>query len=77
MNLDEATEENLNYIFEKLQENLQVVNAVVLDPASYDLYYYDDIKEIYDYVTGQSNISVNEMEALVSELGRIKVASDK
>ncbi|QDI90550.1 DUF1128 family protein [Salicibibacter halophilus] len=78
MNLDEAKEENLHYIFEKLQEHLQVVNTAILDPASYDLQHYDDIKEIYDYVEGNhSSLSVKEMDALISELGRIKVESKK
>ncbi|AXF57863.1 DUF1128 family protein [Salicibibacter kimchii] len=78
MNLDEAKEENLHYIFEKLQEHLQVVNAAVLDPTSYDLRHYEDIKEIYEYVVGNnSTLSVKEMDALISELGRIKVESQK
>ncbi|QQK80559.1 DUF1128 domain-containing protein [Salicibibacter cibi] len=77
MNLNEATEENLTYIFDKLQEHLNVVNAAVLDPKGYDLRYYDDIKEIYEHVDGSSNLSVKEMDALISELGRIKVESKK
>ncbi|QQK76627.1 DUF1128 family protein [Salicibibacter cibarius] len=77
MNLNEATEENLTYIFEKLQDQLQVVNAAVLDPTGYDLRFYDDIKEIYEYVDGNSKLSVKEMDALISELGRLKVESKK
>ncbi|MBB6449329.1 uncharacterized protein YfkK (UPF0435 family) [Geomicrobium halophilum] len=75
MNLNEATGENLNYIFSKLQERLQVVNTAILDPDNYNIQQYDDIKEIYDYVEGNDNISVKEMDALVSELGRIKTQS--
>ncbi|GAK07491.1 MULTISPECIES: DUF1128 domain-containing protein [Geomicrobium] len=71
-NLDHATHENLTYMFEKLQERLKVVNRVVLDPEYYSLNQYEDIKDVYDYVVSHPNLSVREIDALVSELGAIK-----
>lgn len=73
MNVDEATKENLTYMFEKLQTRLQVVNPAILDATGYSLHDYNDIKEIYEYVIENQNISVKEMDAIVSELGKIKV----
>ncbi|MFB4158670.1 DUF1128 domain-containing protein [Geomicrobium sp. JSM 1781026] len=73
MELQEATKENMTYMFEKLQERLNVVNRAILDPDGYSLSRYDDIRDVYDYVIHHPNLSVKEIDALVSELGSIKV----
>jgi uncharacterized protein YfkK (UPF0435 family) len=43
-----------------------------MQPEHYDVDQYHEIKEIYDMVDSKNNISVSEMQAIVSELGHLR-----
>ncbi|MET3682105.1 uncharacterized protein YfkK (UPF0435 family) [Alkalibacillus flavidus] len=72
MNLNEATEDNLHYIIEDLASELQVLNAALLKPGDYDLDHYHDIKDIYDMVKAQGQVSVAEINAIITELSKYR-----
>lgn len=44
MNLNEPTEENLEFIINDLAEELQIINRSVVKPDNFDLSNYQDIK---------------------------------
>ncbi|WP_027963159.1 DUF1128 domain-containing protein [Halalkalibacillus halophilus] len=68
MNLDQATNENLEYIIDELAKELQMLNAAILKPEDYSLDSYHDIKDIYDMVKTKDQVSVAEMNAIIDEL---------
>lgn len=72
MSLEQANRDNLEYMITDLQKKLQIVNVSVMKPEHFDVDQYHEIKEIYDMVDSKNNISVSEMQAIVSELGRLR-----
>ncbi|MDX6152435.1 MULTISPECIES: DUF1128 domain-containing protein [Marinococcus] len=72
MSLEQASRDNLDYMITELQKKLQIVNVSVMQPEHYDVDQYHEIKEIYDMVDSKNNISVSEMQAIVSELGHLR-----
>ncbi|WP_188205776.1 DUF1128 domain-containing protein [Alkalibacillus aidingensis] len=72
MNLNEATAENLEYIIDELAKKLQVMNSSLLNPEDYDLEHYHEIKDIYDMLTMQGQVSVAEINAIIDELKKYR-----
>lgn len=72
MSLEQANRDNLEYMITDLQKKLQIVNVSVMKPEHFDVDQYHEIKEIYEMVDSKNNISVSEMQAIVSELGRLR-----
>nr|WP_100399373.1 DUF1128 domain-containing protein [Bacillus sp. FJAT-44742] len=72
MNLETKNEENLAFMISEISNKLQVVNTGAFQPESFDIEQYNDIKDLYEMVTAKDNISVSEMDAIVSELGNLK-----
>nr|WP_175488345.1 DUF1128 domain-containing protein [Alteribacillus bidgolensis] len=72
MSLEEKTQENLSFMVEEITQKLQVVNTAVMKGDSFDLKNYEDIKDIYEMVESKEHFSVSEMDAIVSELGKLK-----
>ncbi|RSL31393.1 DUF1128 domain-containing protein [Salibacterium salarium] len=72
MNLEEQTQENLNFMVEEIAKKLQVVNSSAIQPENFDLNQYDDIKDLYDMLDNKDKVSVSEMDAIISELGKLK-----
>ncbi|SDH92462.1 DUF1128 domain-containing protein [Alteribacillus bidgolensis] len=72
LSLEEKTQENLSFMVEEITQKLQVVNTAVMKGDSFDLKNYEDIKDIYEMVESKEHFSVSEMDAIVSELGKLK-----
>ncbi|SFE39671.1 DUF1128 domain-containing protein [Alteribacillus iranensis] len=72
MKLNEPTQENLEFMVNAISNKLDVVNTAAMEPKHFDVEKYDDIKDIYDMICYKDNISVNEKEAIVSELGKLR-----
>ncbi|WP_199256812.1 DUF1128 domain-containing protein [Alteribacillus sp. YIM 98480] len=72
MSLEEKTQENLSFMVEEITQKLQVVNTAAMKGDSFDLKNYEDIKDIYEMVESKDHFSVSEMDAIVSELGKLK-----
>ncbi len=72
LSLEEKTQENLSFMVEEITQKLQVVNTAAMKGDSFDLKNYEDIKDIYEMVESKDHFSVSEMDAIVSELGKLK-----
>lgn len=67
MNLNEPTEENLEFIINDLAEELQIINRSVVKPDNFDLSNYQDIKDLYDMVKAKGQVSVQKfMQSLMN-----------
>ncbi|MGD8192444.1 DUF1128 domain-containing protein [Brevibacillus ginsengisoli] len=68
-NLQEATQENLEIIIEGIKQKLNMANTAVMRPEDFDLANYDDLLYMYNMVQKKPSFSINEMTAIVEELG--------
>ena len=77
MNLEKKSVENVEYMIEKVEDKLKVMNLGAIKPSHFDENMYEELKEIYDLVMKKDTFSPNEMQALVEELGNLRKKSKR
>ncbi|NGQ96876.1 DUF1128 domain-containing protein [Brevibacillus sp. SYP-B805] len=70
--LTQATRENLAILIEGIKTKLNMVNTAVMRPEDFDLESYDDLLYLYNMVQRKGAFSINEMTAIVEELGSLR-----
>ncbi|MCR8657306.1 DUF1128 domain-containing protein [Paenibacillus endoradicis] len=70
--LQEASMENMVIMIEEIKSKLKMASAAAMQASSYNLSKYEDIKDIYEVITSKNNFSISEVEAIVSELGKLR-----
>ncbi|MFC5652834.1 DUF1128 domain-containing protein [Paenibacillus solisilvae] len=71
-NLNEPTAENVEFMIDAIKTKLRMASGAAMQASNFDLDKYEDMKDIYDIVAGKDKFSISEVEALVSELGRLR-----
>ncbi|MFD0619839.1 DUF1128 domain-containing protein [Paenibacillus terrigena] len=74
MDLTQPTQENVEYMIEAIKTKLKMATAAAMQASSFSVERYEDIQELYDIVVSKQNFSISEIEALVSELGKLRHA---
>lgn len=72
VDLEQATADNMVFMIEAIKSKLKMATAAAMQASSFNLNNYEDIKDIYEVVSSKENFSISEVEALVSELGRLR-----
>ena len=72
MDLTHPTQENVEYMIEVIKTKLKMATAAAMQASSFTVDRYEDIQELYDIVVSKQNFSISEIEALVSELGKLR-----
>ncbi|MFD1884128.1 DUF1128 domain-containing protein [Paenibacillus wenxiniae] len=72
MDLSQKTPENLETMIEGIKAKLRMASGAAMQASAFSLEQYDDIYDVYDIVMNKPNLSISEVEALVSELGRLR-----
>lgn len=72
MNLEQASVDNMVFMIEAIKSKLKMASAAAMQASSFNLNNYEDIKDIYEIVASKDNFSISEVEALVSELGKLR-----
>ncbi|URN96813.1 MAG: DUF1128 domain-containing protein [Candidatus Pristimantibacillus lignocellulolyticus] len=72
MDLQQASMENMVIMIEEIKTKLKMASAAAMQASSYDLNKYEDIKDIYEVITSKDKFSISEVEAIVSELGKLR-----
>ena len=72
--LSQPSEQNLEFIIEEIKTKLKMAAVSAIKPGHFDLGQYEDIYEIYEIIMSKSAFSISEMEALVTELGKLRKA---
>jgi uncharacterized protein YfkK (UPF0435 family) len=70
--LTQPTQENVEFMIEEIKTKLRMATGAAMQPSHFNVNRYEDIKELYDVVDGKSKFSISEVEALVSELGKLR-----
>lgn len=73
MDLAERTQENIDLMLTDIKNKLQLVNPDIIRAENYSTDQYDDIRDIYELVMSKSTVTVNEIEAVLAELGSLRI----
>lgn len=72
-NLQLQTQENVEFMIEVIKTKLKMASAAAMQASNFDLGKYEDIKDLYEVVASKDKFSISEVEALVSELGKLRI----
>lgn len=72
-NLQLQTQENVEFMIEVIKTKLKMASAAAMQASNFDLNKYEDIKDLYEVVASKEKFSISEVEALVSELGKLRM----
>jgi len=72
MDLSQPTQANIEYMIEAIKSKLRMASGSAMQASSFDADKYEDLKDIYDMVSSKDRFSISEVEAIVSELGRLR-----
>ncbi len=63
---------SIETMLEEIKKKLQFVNAGVLQADNFSEERYDDLLEIFEMVRSKDSFTVREMEAIITELGKLR-----
>lgn len=72
MDLTKATAENAEYMLEQIKTRLRMATGAAIKSTQLSEDMYADLKDIYDMVMSKERFSISEIEAIVTELGRLR-----
>ncbi|WP_028551416.1 DUF1128 domain-containing protein [Paenibacillus sp. UNC451MF] len=72
MDLTRNTLENVDYMIEEIKKKLRMATGAALKATSLNDEQYEDLKDIYEMVSSKPNFSISEIEAITTELGRLR-----
>jgi len=72
MDLTQPTQQNVEYMIETIKTKLRMATGSAMQASAFTVDKYEDLKDIYDMVQSKDKFSISEVEALVSELGKLR-----
>lgn len=72
MDLNQKTQANMEYMIETIKTRLRMATGAAMQASGFGTDKYEDLKDIYDMVMSKDRFSISEVEAIVSELGRLR-----
>lgn len=70
--LEKRTQENVEFMIETIKTKLRMASGAAMQASNFNIEQYEDIKDLYDVVDSKDKFSISEVEALVSELGKLR-----
>ncbi len=72
MDVSRNTEESIAYMIEAIKTKLRVASGAAIRPEFFDENKFEDLQDIYELVSSKERFSVSEIDAIVSELGKLR-----
>ncbi|KGE20957.1 DUF1128 domain-containing protein [Paenibacillus wynnii] len=72
MDLSQPSQENVEYMIEGIKNKLKMASAAAMQASAFSVDRYEDIYDIYEVTMNGGNLSISQVEAIVSELGRLR-----
>ena len=72
MNLNQPSQENVEYMIEQIKDKLRMVNVDAMKSEHFDDSQYEDLLDLYNMVMKRDSFSPSEMQAIASELGTLR-----
>lgn len=70
--LQQRKQENVEFMIEAIKTKLRMASGAAMQASNFNIDQYEDIKDLYDVVESKDKFSISEVEALVSELGKLR-----
>jgi uncharacterized protein YfkK (UPF0435 family) len=74
VDLSSWSEENVAFMYEKITRKLRMATGGAIKAGSLKQGAYEDLKDLYDVVMSKENFSISEIDAITSELGKLRKA---
>ncbi|WP_442601693.1 DUF1128 domain-containing protein [Paenibacillus sp. KN14-4R] len=71
MNLTNWSEENVEFMFEEIKRKLRMATGGSIK-GNFNESLYEDLKDLYDLVVSKDSFSISEIDAITSELGKLR-----
>lgn len=72
VDLKSPTQDNLEFMIEAIKTKLRMASGAAMQAGSFGIDRYEDVKDLYDIVASKDKFSISEVEAIVSELGKLR-----
>jgi uncharacterized protein YfkK (UPF0435 family) len=72
--LSQNTMENTEFMIEEIKKKLRMASGAALKASKLSDEQFEDLRDIYDMVAGKNQFSISEIEAITTELGRLRRA---
>jgi uncharacterized protein YfkK (UPF0435 family) len=72
MDLTQWSEANVEFMFEEIKKKLRMATGGSIKGSHFDPALYEDLKDLYDMVASKSTFSISEIDAITSELGKLR-----
>ncbi|WP_019536783.1 DUF1128 domain-containing protein [Paenibacillus ginsengihumi] len=72
MDLTRNTLENTEFMIEEIKKKLRMASGAALKASALTDGQYEDLHDIYVMVAGKQQFSISEIEAITTELGRLR-----
>jgi uncharacterized protein YfkK (UPF0435 family) len=72
MELSNWSEENVDYMYEQITRKLRMATGGSIKAGSMKQDAYEDLKDLYDIVMSKNSFSISEIDAITSELGKLR-----
>ncbi|WP_268625109.1 DUF1128 family protein [Paenibacillus alvei] len=69
---NERTQASVEMMIDVIKDKLKMATAAAMQSSAFSVEQYDDIKDIYDIIMSKPAFSISEVEAIVSELGKLR-----
>jgi uncharacterized protein YfkK (UPF0435 family) len=70
--LSHWSEENVAYMYEQITKKLRMATGGSLKASTLKQEAYEDLKDLYDIVMSKNSFSISEIDAITSELGKLR-----
>ncbi|XEC93599.1 DUF1128 domain-containing protein [Paenibacillus tarimensis] len=71
-NLNEANQQNVEFMIEAIKSKLKMATGAAMQASHFRVEQYEDIKDLYEVIAEKEKFSISEVEAFVSELGKLR-----
>ncbi|AQR79114.1 DUF1128 domain-containing protein [Paenibacillus larvae] len=72
MDLNQWSEENVQFMFEEIKKKLRMATGGSIKASSISEEQYEDLRDLYDMVMSKPHFSISEIDAITSELGKLR-----
>lgn len=72
MNLEQPSQENIEFIVNSIVKQLAVVNASILQPEDFGQENYEDLLDIYYMIQKKGKLTISELDAILVDLGKLR-----
>lgn len=77
MDLSTKSVENVTFMVEEIKRKLRMASGAAMSAAHFDEEMYDDLFDLYELVASKNSFSISEIDAITSELGKLRKNSEK